>query len=314
MLMAVPLEQVDASALRRRFLDVLADLSPIVEPDSLDAAYVDMANSSLEAAINSLRAQLLADFSLPPVIGIGLSRLAARACAESKVVRLEEAAVDWLWADPTVTARMKRLGLGTFGQVAVVGEEALRLHFGKIAPLLHRRAHGEDLTPVRALYPPPSADVTIDCGDAPVDDRERLRVVIARASKRAEVQLQGIGVGRKLILEVRTERGQTKQEWAVPTPLERSADIQSAVWRLLGQTRLTSSVTRLRLLIEDVSFPTAHTSDIFGVRADAVSLEATRRRLAARFGLTTLAILGKRPRTEREKRRAAVRDRWEARA
>ena len=308
-LIAITLEQVDASALRRRFLDALADLSPIVEPEGLDAAYADMAGSPLEAAIKSLRAQLLEAFPLPPIVGLGVSRLAAHACAESGVIRLEDAAVEWLWIDdPAIPARMKRLGLNTFGSVAKISEETLRLHFGKIAPLLHRRAHGEDLTPVRALYPPPSADVVIDCGDAPVDDRERLRLVIARASLRAERQLEGMGVGRKLTLEIRTERGETKQEWAVPAPLERAADIQRATWRVLAQTRLTAPVTRVRLLIEDVSFPTAHTSNLFGVRADSVSLEATRRRLAARFGLTTLTILGKQPRTEREKRRAAVRE------
>ena len=136
--------------------------------------------------------------------------------------------------------------------------------------------------------------------------------MVARASKRAERQLQGIGVGRKLILEIRTERGENRQEWAVPAPLEHAPDIQRAAWRMLAQTRLTAPVTSFRLLIEDVSFPTAHTSDLFGVRADAISLEATRRRLSARFGLTTLTILGNQPRTERERRRAAVREGVEA--
>ena len=133
-LLAVPLEQVDASARRRQFLDALADLSPVVEPDGLDAAYVDMTGGSAEAAVESLPARLLATSSLPPVIGLGVSRLAARACAESGVEHLDAASVDWLWDDPAVVGRLQRLGLGTFGAVAQVGEEALRLHFGKIAP------------------------------------------------------------------------------------------------------------------------------------------------------------------------------------
>jgi len=98
-LIAVPLEQVDVSASLRRLLDTLADLSPVVEPDGLDAAYVDLMGSPLEATVESLRAQLLADFSLSPMIGLGVSRLAAHACAESGVVRLEDAAVEWLWPD-----------------------------------------------------------------------------------------------------------------------------------------------------------------------------------------------------------------------
>ena len=237
-LLAVPLEQVDASARRRQFLDALADLSPVVEPDGVDTAYFDMTGGSVEAAVESLPARLLATSSLPPVIGFGVSRLAARACAESGVDHLDAASVDWLWDDPAVVGRLQRLGLGTFGAVAQVGEEALRLHFGKISPLLHRRAQGQDLTPVRALYPPPSADVILDCSDAPIADRAQLGEVISRVSVRAACQLQGLGVGRRLILEMKTERGEARQEWAVPAPLEHAADIQRASWRFpLGSRR-----------------------------------------------------------------------------
>ena len=154
----------------------------------------------------------------------------------------------------------------------------------------------------------------LDCSEAPVADRAQLDEVISRVSVRAAIQLQGLGVGRRLTLEVRTERGEARQEWAVPAPLEHARDIQSASWRLLAQMRLMAPVTHVRLLIEDVSVPTAHTADLFGVRSDSISLEATRRRLAARFGLTTLTILGKRPRTARERRRAAVQEAWRAQA
>lgn len=312
-LLAVPLEQVDASALQRRFLDVLADLSPVVEPEGLDAAYVDMTGDSSESLPQQVQDKLRSAHCPAPVVGIGISHLAARACAESEVTSLKDASIDFLWPDdPAVTARMKRLGLGTFGAVAEVSEESLRLHFGKIAPLLHRRAQGFDLTPIRALYPLPCADVILDCSEAPVADRAQLDEVISRVSIRAARQLQGLGVGRKLILEVRTERGENRQEWAVPVPLQLAPDIQRATRRMMSQTKLTAPVTRFRLLIEDVSFPAAHTADLFGVRADSVSLEATRRRLAARFGLTTLTVLGKHPRTEREKRRAAVQESLEA--
>ena len=166
-------------------MDVLADMSPIIEPYALDAAFVDLTGSTVGS--EEVQARLEAALGLKPIVGLVFSRLAAQACAESKVDRLENASVDWLWPDDAaVAARMKRLGIDTFGQVAEDGEEALRLHFGKIAPLMHRRAHGEDLTPVRALYPPPSVDVTIDCGEAPIDNREKLGQVVDRASKRAE--------------------------------------------------------------------------------------------------------------------------------
>ena len=311
-LLAVPLETVDASARRRQFLDALADISPVVEPDGLDVAYVDMMGGSAEAAVVGLRARLLATSSLPLVIGLGVSRLAARACAESGVKHLDAASVDWLWDDPAIVGRLQRLGLGTFGQVAEVGEEALRLHFGKIAPVLHRRAQGIDLTPIRALYPPPKAEATVDCSEAPVDDHVRLREVLVRASLEAASQLREMGgSGRRVSLEITTERGVTQQQWVVPAPVQSAADIARSAGRILSVSRLSAPVTCLSIAVDEVGVPDAHTPDLFGVQSDAVAMEAVKRRLAARFGLTTLTFLGKRQRSTREKRQAAVRERDE---
>ena len=80
-LLAVPLEQVDASALRRRFLNTLADLSPVVELDGLDVAYVDMTGDLprglLEQVQDKLRLAQRADgmarrFSSLPLGGMSM--------------------------------------------------------------------------------------------------------------------------------------------------------------------------------------------------------------------------------------------------
>ena len=108
------------------FWDALADLSPVVEPDNLDTAYVDFTGDSSGSFAERVKDKLLATCGLSPVVGLGASRLAARACAESGVTSLENAAVDFLWPDdPAVAARMKRLGLSTFGQAAGGGAKKL---------------------------------------------------------------------------------------------------------------------------------------------------------------------------------------------
>ena len=312
-LLAVPVEAVDVRTVRHRFLDYLADHSSVVEPSGPDAAYAEIMGVEAEGVADALRERVLSDLGLTAVMGTGISRLAAQACAESGVGALADAAVDWLWPDAAVVGRLKRLGLTTFGEVAAVGEEALRLHFGRIAPVLHRRAQGEDLTPVRALYPPPRAEATVDCSEAPVDDHTRLREMVARASTTAGSMLQGIGgCGRRVSLEISTERDVVSQEWVVPLPVQSATDILRAAGRMLSLMRLTAPVTRVSITVDEVGVPAAHTADLFGVQTDAVALEGVRRRLAARFGLTTLTILGQRPRSAREKRRAAVRERGEA--
>ena len=123
-----------------------------MERSGLDAAYADIMRAKADGTADAQCQRVLSELGLAAVIGIGVSRLAAQACGERHFSTLADAGTDWLWpADSAVPARLKRLGLGTFGQVAEVGEEALRLHFGKIAPILHLRAQGIDLTPIRTL-------------------------------------------------------------------------------------------------------------------------------------------------------------------
>ena len=313
-LLAVPLEQVDASALRRRFLDALADLSPVVEPDGLDAAYVDMTGGLSEGLPQRVEDTLRSASSPAPVVGLGISRLAARACAESGALSLQDASIDFLWPDDlAVTARMKRLGLSTFGAVVQISEESLRLHFGKIAPLLHRRAHGIDLSPIRALYPPPTVEVRQRFDDA-VGDKVWLDAVLTQMSQKAEAQLRRLGgYGRRVTLHLHTERGEHCQEWVVPSPVSSAEDVRLAAGRLLAQMRLTAPITFIGIDVADVSPPSARTPDLFcaGPGSDPVAVEAVRRRLAARFGLTTLTTPSQWPRSSRQKRRVALSEQWQ---
>src|SRR5262249_23478273 len=156
--LVVPLEAIDHRPATREFLDRLAELSPIVEPDGPDAAYADVTGLS-EAALCAARcalgesrpdptqspapsAQRGSEATVAPIIGLGRSRVAARACAECGLPahRLADADARWLWPeDEEIAARLRRLGLETFGQVAALSEGALVYQFGRRGRLLHRR-------------------------------------------------------------------------------------------------------------------------------------------------------------------------------
>lgn len=314
-MLVVPREEVDVTALSKQLWDALADLSPTVEPTDADSGYADITGLLPDAVQRGLHQRILAEFGLTPMIGIGCSRLAARACAECGLppARLAAASVDWLWPeDKAVLGRLQRLGLTTFGKVADVPEESLRLHFGKIAPLLHRRAHGVDLTPVRALYPPPTVEVRRRFDDA-VNDRTRLDVVLEQMSERAERELRAVGGhGKRVALTVQTEHGDHRQEWVVPTPVATAEDVRLTAGRLLAQMRLTAPLTAIGIEVTDIASPSARTPDLFcdGPGRDPVALEAVRRRLAARFGLSTLTTPSQWPRTARQKRRSALQEKW----
>lgn len=312
--LVVPVEGAQAGALTRSFLDTLADLSPVVEPEGEDAAYAGLSGICPAAASRAIAGRLQASLSLAPVIGLGPSGLAARACAECRLPseRLAEADARWLWPeDAQVVARLRRLGLVTFGDVAAVGESALVYQFGRIGRLLYRRARGQDLAPVRALYPPPRADARCDLSEHPVDDRERLHWVLAQAAEEAARQLRHLSrFGRRLVLRVLTENEEQRREWVLPAPVQETADVLWAARRLLSRMPLSSPVIGLRLLVEDLEMPTVRTLELLSEKGQAgkVALDAAERALCARYGSQALTRLGHLPISPREERRQLVKD------
>lgn len=315
-LAVVPLEAVDHHAETSAFLDALADVTPTVEPDGPDAAYAALDRSHFRNAevtiVNAFK-------NIGPfVVGHGGSRLAARACAECGLTRdrLADAAVDWLWPDdPKIVAALKRLGLNTFGEVAAVGEGALFYQFGKIGRLLHRRAQGQDLIPVRPLWPPLRADVLLNLDEYPVSERGAMEMALTQVSQKAEAELRSLGRhGRRVVLRVETEAGPHRQEWLLPTPIQNAAAVKSAALRLLGQMRLGAPVTAVRILVEGLEMPAARTNDLFlrGPGDDPAALEAVRRSLQTRFGTASVTFLAHQPRTVRQERRACLHEKWAA--
>lgn len=314
-LTAVSLEAVDHRAETSTFLDALADVSPVVDPDGPDAAFAVLCRSDISSMQNLLVALL--SCVGPAIIGIGTSRVAARACAECSLPsdRLADASVQWLWPDdPKVVAVLLRLGLETFGQVAAVGEGALFYQFGKIGRRLHRRSVGQDLLPVRPLWPPVRSDTVLHFDEFALTQRGQMEAAVMQVSQQAEAELRALGRhGRRVVLRVTTEAGAHRREWLLPAPVQSAAQVRSAATRLLSQMTLSAPVTELRLLVEELETPAARTNDLFlrGPGDDPAALEAVRRSLQTRFGKNGVFVLGQRPRSVREDRRACLHEKWQ---
>jgi DNA polymerase-4 len=158
MLLVVPLEQVDPRPLSHCLYDVLAEFSPTVEPVAPDAAYVVLERRE-EPLVHRRLAEAFPELS--PVLAIGSSKLIARTLAEAGVVDFDLAPSRFLWPeDAAITGKLERLGLTTIGEVAHIGETALRYQFGhKLGNLLYRRVQGLDSDPVLSLWPLPTIDL-----------------------------------------------------------------------------------------------------------------------------------------------------------
>lgn len=314
----IPIESIHAKRLTISFLDRVADLSPIVEPDdpekACDAAYADVTGHAPEDVTNRLTLWAMETFAIPPVIGFGSSRNAAKACAECALSpsRLADADVMHLWPeDKTVPARLKRLGVLTYGAVANLNESLLVHHFGKIGRQLHRRARGIDLTPLRALYPPPRADVWKDLAESPVQDAAQLDHLLVRLSTRASLDLVRLRrFGRRIVLHVVTESGEFKQERVCPYPVQEKEDLLRTSRYFLSQMHVDAPITGIRLVVDDTEVPISHSLSLFPTKEEgrADVLKSLRRTLHDRFGTNALRRLTEIPLPAREVRRGLILD------
>lgn len=321
--LVVPFEEIRAPPLSRRLLDLLADVSPVVEPVGLDSAFADVSDvAGRERArlIHFLRESLTAEFAsvcgFAPICGVGGSRLSARACGECDLpfAELSRATILHLWPEePEIASRLYRLGLATFGDVAAIGESALVFQFGKMGRQLFRRTlTGQDFAPVRALYPPPRADVRRFFTEDAIENAVRLDAELLRLAEAATGQLKALGrFGRRVTLIVGLEdAGEVRREWVTPTPVQDAAALLEAARRLMRQVRVCAPVVSLRLLVEELETPMVQTMDLFvskAVRERPARIEAARRMLATRYGPQVIGRLSERPLPLREQRRALVR-------
>ena len=192
----------------REFMAVLSDFSPLVEPVSVDEAYMDMTGMEriygppAESA-TSIRRRVSEELSLVASIGVGHNRLVAKvASGESKpdgllIIRPEDAAGFFAplpirklpGIGPKAADRLHALGIETLGQLAGTPTGVLRRAVGdRMAAHLKRRAAGEggDLLGGRQDAKSISAETTFDYD---VSDRTRLESVTLTLSER---------VGRRL--------------------------------------------------------------------------------------------------------------------
>jgi DNA polymerase-4 len=147
----------------KAFMKVLRDYSPLVEPTSLDEAYIDYTGCEpihgvAEQAAAEMRGRIRESVGVSASVGIGPSRIVAKvASAAAKpdgIVRVahgQEAAFlapmgirKLPGIGPKAQAQLERIGIRTLGQIAELTDEFLMKNFGSHGPELRQRALGRD--------------------------------------------------------------------------------------------------------------------------------------------------------------------------
>lgn len=176
--------------------ELLAQLSPVVEPDGPAAAWFDAAGVRLRYGDTASygRAVLAAAARAGGQARLGLgpnkwvAQVAARLADPGEVTVIEPAEasaflrplpLEWLPLPRAALATLRLLGVQTMGQFADLPRAAVGRRFGPEAVAAHRLASGEDDRPLRGAALEPAVLVR-EAPEPPLTERAQLRAALAR--------------------------------------------------------------------------------------------------------------------------------------
>ena len=171
-----------------QFLDILAQYTPLLEPDSYGSAYMDVtASRALFGDALEIGKRIVSEVStcldMPICVGCASNKLTAKAAATqirnphpeprrrhpeqcrrvpicnvplgSEHEFLAPLPVGVLDAvTKKIEKRLRELGVSTIGQLARIPGRLLVKQFGPVGEVLIRQSNGVDSSPVKAAYPP----------------------------------------------------------------------------------------------------------------------------------------------------------------
>ncbi|MGW2896995.1 DNA polymerase IV [Streptomyces sp. NPDC001212] len=277
-------------SISERVMGLLRALSPLVEPLSLDEAFVDLEAGgaardaeSARLAGARLRADIRAVTGLTGSVGLAASKMLAKIGSEQAkpdgLVLIEPGTERALLGPlsvrtlpgvgPATGDHLRRAGIHTVEEIAEAGEDELVRLLGKAhGHALYAMALAQDDRPVVAERETKSVSVE-DTYDVDIHDRLRVALEVQRLADRCVGRLRGAGLsGRTIVLKVRRYDFSTlTRSETLRGPTDDSAVIREAAARLLDSVDTTGGV---RLLGVGVSGLADYTQeDLFAQAAGA---------------------------------------------
>ncbi len=250
-------------------MELLRELSPLVEPLSLDEAFVDLEAGAAPPASAAaaretgerLRAAIRARTSLTGSVGLAGSKMLAKMASEQAkpdgLVVIEPGTERELLAPmpvrvlpgvgPATAEQLRRAGIGTVEEMAGAGEAELVRLLGKAhGTSLYALASGRDDRPVVAERDSKSVSVE-DTFDVDLHDRTRVYGEVVRLAGRCVARLRAAGrSGRTVVLKVRRYDFSTlTRSETLRGPTDDLAVIREAAVRLLDGVDTTGGVRLL---------------------------------------------------------------------
>ncbi|MFE9596267.1 DNA polymerase IV [Streptomyces sp. NPDC006294] len=249
-------------------MELLGRLSPLVEPLSLDEAFVDLEAGgaaddtvSARATGERLRADIRAVTGLTGSVGLAGSKMIAKIASEQAkpdgLVLIEPGTERALLGPmsvrilpgvgPATGEHLRRAGMTTVADLAGAGEDELVRLLGRAhGTSLFRMALGHDDRPVVAERDAKSVSVE-DTFDVDLHDRVRVRIEVERLAERCVQRLRASGhSGRTIVLKVRRYDFSTlTRSETLRGPTDDPAVVREAAGRLLESVDTTGGVRLL---------------------------------------------------------------------
>lgn len=244
---------------------LLGEVSPLIEPLSLDEAFVDLEAGSHsgdpQAVAMRLRAEIQATTGLTASVGLAGSKLLAKIASEQAkpdglvVVQpgteralLDPLPVRTLWGvGPATAEHLRRGGITTIAEIVQAGESELVRLLGKShGASLYASAAGLDNRPVVADRDVKSISVE-DTFDADLTDRAHVRYEVDRLAARCVQRLRGAGrSGRTVVVKVRRFDFSTlTRSETLRAPTDDPGVVRETARRLIEQVDTTGGVRLL---------------------------------------------------------------------
>jgi DNA polymerase-4 len=254
-------------AMQDKLLEIFGRFTDLVEPVSIDEAFLDVTGSgrlfgSAQEIARQIQELVCGELGLSCSIGIGPTRLLAKLAAELDKPgglttlsrddvhgRLRELPVRKLYGiGPVTEERLRGLGLTTIGRLQDVSAELLACAFPTGSAALKELAFGGSDEAVRAGHAPPKSmghEVTFA---QDISDSELLQATLLDLADRAAGDLRRKGYAcRTLALKLRDEHFHTfGGQRTLPDATSSTKVIYTTASALLGD--LHASGCRLRLL------------------------------------------------------------------
>jgi len=262
----LPVDMAKYRQVSLQIMAILADFSPLVEPVSVDEAFLDLTGterllgSPLEA-VRRIKDRIRAETGLTASAGLASNKFLAKVASDlekpdglvvvppgGEATFLAPLPVERIWGVGHVTAKaLGDLGIATVGQLQGVPRSVLVRRFGKHGEDLHDLAFGRDDRPVEPFGVPKSVGAE-ETFDADVRDAERLKTTLRAHAERVAAELREGGfAAARVTLKLRLAPFETHTRSVTGEPTQDGLELYRRAVALLEREGVTRPVRLIGL-------------------------------------------------------------------